>query len=312
MTARTTPKEAGLDQPQPGQPGPAAGGLPQAAPRPGIPWRRRLRRQVPALLLYAVTIAFLIPFFWVLAHSFETPAEFERGHPTLWPAHPTLSNYKTVLVADGFWRPILNSLIVASLTTAITLVFGSLAGYALSRLPIRGRPLVLGLVTLAGFFPMMAMIGPLFNVMTRARLLNTLPGLSLSDLIYTLPLTTWLLAALFGQLPRELEEAAMVDGCGRLTALRRIVIPVAAPAIFTAGIFSFILAWSDFAFSLSFLESPGHFTAPLAIVTLGEGKYQIFYNFIDVALLVTALPIVVLVLLAQRRIVSGLTTGAIR
>jgi ABC-type glycerol-3-phosphate transport system permease component len=159
---------------------------------------------------------------------------------------------------------------------------------------------------------MIAMIGPLFDVMSQVGLLNSLPGLGLSDLIYTLPLATWLLAALFSQLPRELEEAAMVDGCGRLRALRLVILPVAAPALVTAGIFSFILAWSDFAFSLSFLESPGNYTAPLAIVTLGEGKYQIFYNYIDVSLLVTAAPIVVLVLLAQRRIVSGLTTGAVR
>lgn len=278
-----------------------------------MPGRRRAaRRRLRALLLYAVTAAFLVPFCWVLAHSFESAADFEHSAPTLWPAHPTLSNYGTVLVADGFWRPVLNSLIVASITTTVTVLFGSLAGYALARLPIRGRPLLLGFITLAGFFPMIAMVGPLFDVMSQVGLLNSLPGLGLSDLIYTLPLATWLLAALFSQLPRELEEAAMVDGCGRLRALRLVILPVAAPALATAGIFSFILAWSDFAFSLSFLESPGNYTAPLAIVTLGEGKYQIFYNYIDVSLLVTAAPIVVLVLLAQRRIVSGLTTGAVR
>jgi ABC-type glycerol-3-phosphate transport system permease component len=136
--------------------------------------------------------------------------------------------------------------------------------------------------------------------------------LSISDLVKTLPFTTWLLASLFADLPAEIEEAALVDGCGRLRVLWTVVVPLAAPALATATIFSFILVWSDFAFSLAFLESSSRFTAPLAIVMLGQTKYQTFYNLTDASVMVTVLPIFALVLLAQRRIVSGLTSGAVR
>lgn len=270
------------------------------------------RRHWPSVALGVIALLFLFPFLWVLTHSFESAAEFRLNRPGLWPASPTLANYRTVLGSDGFQRYIANSLIVASLTTVITLCCGSLAGYALARLPIRGRGWILGFVTLAGFFPLTAMMGPLFKLMSELHLLNTYIGLSIADLIYTLPLTTWLLASLFGQLPAEIEEAAMVDGCRRLGALWRVVIPLAAPAMATAAIFSFILAWSDFAFSLAFLQTPNRYTAPLAIIDVGYSKYQTFYNYIDAAVIVTALPVFILVLVAQRRIVSGLTAGAVK
>ena len=270
-----------------------------------------LRRHSAGFALFAVTIVFMLPFFWVLAHSLQSTSEFERGGVTLWPAHTTLANYREVIKL-GFLRNVLASLVVASITTVITLVFSALAGYAIARLPIRGRGLILGFVILAGFFPVMAMMGPMYLVFRDLGLLNTWWGVSIADLIYTLPLCTWLLASLFGQLPPEIEEAAMVDGCSRLVALWRVVLPVAAPAIVTAAIFSFILAWSDFAFSLSFLESPTRYTAPRAILFLGTSKFLTDYNLIDATVIVTAIPIFLIVLLAQRRIVSGLTAGAVK
>jgi ABC-type glycerol-3-phosphate transport system permease component len=280
--------------------------------RAGRGTARRWRHRWAALALAVITLIFLVPFFWVLSQSLEPSAEFSRNLPTLWPSHPTLGNYYTVLIRDSFSRSILSSFIVAAITTVITLVLGGLAGYALSRLPIRGRGLVLGFVILAGFFPLTAMMGPLFEVMSHIGLLNTYLGLSIADLIYTVPLTTWLLASLFGQIPMEIEEAALVDGASRLGAVWRIIVPLAAPALVTAAIFSFLLVWNDFAFSLAFLQTANRFTAPLSIVMLSQTKYQVFYNLTDAGVLLTALPIFVLVLFAQRRIVSGLTTGALR
>jgi ABC-type glycerol-3-phosphate transport system permease component len=280
--------------------------------RAGRGTARRSRHRWAALALAVITLIFLVPFFWVLSQSLEPSAEFSRNLTTLWPSHPTLGNYYTVLIRDSFSRSILSSFIVAAITTVITLVLGGLAGYALSRLPIRGRGLVLGFVILAGFFPLTAMMGPLFEVMSHIGLLNTYLGLSIADLIYTVPLTTWLLASLFGQIPMEIEEAALVDGASRLGAVWRIIVPLAAPALVTAAIFSFLLVWNDFAFSLAFLQTANRFTAPLSIVMLSQTKYQVFYNLTDAGVLLTALPIFVLVLFAQRRIVSGLTTGALR
>jgi ABC-type glycerol-3-phosphate transport system permease component len=280
--------------------------------RAGRGTARRWRHRWAAIALAVITLIFLVPFFWVLSQSLEPSAEFSRNLPTLWPSHPTLGNYYTVLIRDSFSRSILSSFIVAAITTVITLVLGALAGYALSRLPIRGRGLVLGFVILAGFFPLTAMMGPLFDVMGHIGLLNTYLGLSIADLIYTVPLTTWLLASLFGQIPMEIEEAALVDGASRLGAVWRVIVPLAAPALVTAAIFSFLLVWNDFAFSLAFLQTASRFTAPLSIVMLSQTKYQVFYNLTDAGVLLTALPIFVLVLFAQRRIVSGLTTGALR
>jgi ABC-type glycerol-3-phosphate transport system permease component len=274
---------------------------------------RWVRRHSAALVLLGVALVFVLPFFWVFAHSLESSGEFEHGAVTLWPSHVTLANYRAIITQDGFLRNVLDSILVASMTTVITLILASLAGYALARLPIRGRGWILGFVILAGFFPIMATIGPLFLMYRKLGLLDTLPGVSIADLIYTLPLCTWLLASLFGQLPAEIEEAAMVDGCSRLTALWRVVVPIAAPAMATAAIFSFILSWSDFAFSLAFLQpSPTRYTAPYAILFNSQSKYLTNYNVLDAMVMVTTLPIFALVLLAQRRIVSGLTAGAVK
>lgn len=130
--------------------------------------------------------------------------------------------------------------------------------------------------------------------------------------MYTLPLATWFLTSFFGQIPKELEEAAMTDGCSRFGALWRVTMRVALPGVFTTAILAFILAWNDFAFALSFLQTPSHYTAPLAIVDLGQSQYQVFYDRIDAAVVIVTIPIALLVIFAQRRIISGFTAGSFR
>jgi ABC-type glycerol-3-phosphate transport system permease component len=284
--------------------------------RPTAPWPtaplRWARAHGASIGLVIVTLGFVLPFLWVITNSLEPLSVQQSGTAHLLPAHPTFENFVRLIADDHFYTYIFHSLIVASLCTAITLVLGSLAGYALARLPVRGRVWIIGFIVLVGFFPVTAMLGPMFRLWTQLHLLN-LVGAGFSDLIYTLPLTTVLLASLFSQLPAEIEEAAMADGCSRLGALWRVVIPLAAPAMATAGIFSFIFAWSDFAFSLTFLQSSGNYTAPLAVQQAGSyAKYATDYGTVDAATLVTALPILVLVLFAQRRIVTGLTAGAVK
>ncbi len=160
----------------------------------------------------------------------------------------------------------------------VTIVVASMAGYALARLRIRGTGAILAFILLAGFFPVLAMIGPLFLVLRYLGMLNNIYPLIIVYLVYTLPISTWLLKSFFEQIPAELEDAALVDGATRLQVLRKVVIPVAVPAVFTAAILSFILAWNDFAFAVSFLTSQAHFTAPLAITTFGQSQFQTFYN----------------------------------
>ncbi len=287
--------------------------------RPPEPWRGRggPRRWPWTRGLFYLGVGFfvlfaLFPFYWVFATSLETAGAFAQGTTGLWPSHLTLQNYVTVFTADHFLQPLANSALVATVTTALTLVLASLAAYALSRLRLRGRGLALGFVLAVAFFPVLAMVGPLFFVFRDLSLLNTYAALVLSYLIYTLPLSIWLLTSFFGQIPREVEEQALVDGATRLQALRKVLLPLAAPGLFTTGILSFILCWNDFVFALSFLETPGKYTVPLAIVNLGQSQYQTFYNLIDASVVVVTVPIAVLVLLAQRRIIAGLTAGSLK
>jgi ABC-type glycerol-3-phosphate transport system permease component len=271
-----------------------------------------LRRAGFALLVTVIVVISLFPFLWILRTSLMSSQEFSEGVTGFLPRDFTLSSYVDNITDENFLRPLLNSLLICLISTVLSVVCATLAGYALARLNIRGAGLVLGFVLFAGFFPVLAMVGPLFLVYRRIGLLDSPAGLVLAYMVYTLPIATWLLKSFFDQVPRSLEEAAMVDGAGRLRVLWHVVIPVAMPAVFTAGIISFILAWNDFAFATSFLQTPEQFTAPLAIVNLGQSQFQVFYNRIDAAVVLITLPVVLLVLFAQRRIVSGLTAGAVK
>jgi ABC-type glycerol-3-phosphate transport system permease component len=201
---------------------------------------------------------------------------------------------------------------VSLATTILTVLIAALAGYALSRTGIRGKGGILGFILLAAFFPAMAIVGPMFIAYKHLALLNTLQGLVICYLILTLPLATWLLTNYFSQIPKELEEAAIVDGSSRVQALRKVIVPVAMPAMFTVAILSFILAWNDFTFVVAFNSAPNSYTAPLAIYNLGQTQYQVFYNLIDAAVVIISLPIALLVIFAQKRIISGLTAGSFR
>ena len=304
-----------------------AGSEAQAAALARTPARKRhVRRRLPTgwplvrealfylLVLLAVAIS-LFPFYWILRTSLETNAEVAQGvggANGLLPSHLSFDAYSNDFTQQHFLTPLLNSAILALGATIVTVVVASLAGYALARLPIRGAGAILAFILVAGFFPVLAMVGPLFLLFKELNLLDNIYPLIIVYLVYTLPIATWLLKNFFAQIPKELEEAALVDGATRLQALRKVVIPVAVPGVFTAGILAFILAWNDFAFAVSFLETPAHFTAPLSIVNFGQSQFQVFYNRIDAAVVIITIPIAVLVLFAQRRIVAGLTAGSFR
>ena len=276
---------------------------------------RRLGRVGWWLLVLVVLAVSLFPFYWILRTALSSNADVAAGvggANGLWPAHATFSNFVDDFTQQHFLRPLINSAVVALATTVVSVLFAALAGYALARLRVRGSGFILGFVLLAGFFPVLAMVGPLFLLYRKLGFLDNIWPLVVTYLVYTLPIATWLLRNFFAQIPVELEEAAMVDGATRLQALRRVVVPVAVPGVFTAAILSFILAWNDFAFAVSFLSSPNQFTAPLAIVNFGQSQFQVFYNRIDAAVVIITLPIAALVLVAQRRIVSGLTAGSFR
>jgi ABC-type glycerol-3-phosphate transport system permease component len=293
-----------------------AAGRPRPAARRRGPGGAKIVREILFYLAVAIVIVIaLFPFYWILRTSLESNSQVAAGvggSNGLLPSHLTGSAFANIFSKQDFLRPLLNSIIVALVTTAVTVVVAALAGYALARLDIRGAGAILAFILLAGFFPVLSMIGPIFLLLRHLGLLDNILPLIVVYLVYTLPITTWLLKNFFEQIPRELEEAALVDGATRLRTLWSVVVPVAVPGVFTAAILAFILAWNDFAFAVSFLTTPAHFTAPLAIVTFGESQFQVFYNLIDAAVVVISIPIALLVLFAQRRIVSGLTAGSFR
>jgi len=284
-------------------------------PRRKTPTGWALVRQIGFYLLVLIAVAIsLFPFFWILRTSLSTRSEIARGTQAvgLLPSHLTFDAYSSDFSQQHFLTPLINSAIVALGATVVTIIVATMAGYALARLKIRGSGAILGFVLIAGFFPVLAMIGPLFLLLKDLKILDSIYPLIIIYLVYTLPIATWLLRNFFMQIPVELEEAALVDGATRTQALRKVVVPVAIPGVFTAAIIAFILAWNDFTFAVSFLSTSERFTAPLSIVTLSQSAFVNNYAELDAAVVVVTIPIALLVLFAQRRIVSGLTAGSFR
>jgi ABC-type glycerol-3-phosphate transport system permease component len=279
--------------------------------------RRLVSRTSFYVLLLIFVVASLFPFYWMVINSLKTDAEFSKGTTSLLPGHISFNAYSNDLLHSSvtglnFGHTLLNSAIVALSATAVTVVISVLAGYALSRTRMRFKAPTLGFILVAGFFPTIAMVGPLFILYRRLGLLNNYLALIIAYLIYTLPIAIWFLGNFFTQIPHQLEEAALVDGSTRLQALRRVILPIAMPGIFTVTILSFILAWNDFLFAVSYMETPDKYTAPLAIIGLGQSQFRVFYNRIDAAVVMVTIPVVLIVMFAQRRIISGLTAGALK
>ena len=261
-----------------------------------------------ALALLVLATAF--PFYWAIVSSLTPEARlFER--PSLVPTALVLDHYRALFTERNFWVPIRNSLIVAGATTAICVTVGGLCAYALARLRFRGKAALLGLILAVSVFPQISVVSPLYLLLRRLHLINTYPGLILPYLTFAMPLTVWLLVGFFRQLPAELEEAAMVDGASRLRALREVILPLALPGLAATAILTFVYSWNEFLFALSFTLGPERQTVPVAIA-LFRGQYQVPWGQILAAAIVATAPVAVLVLLFQRRIVQGLTAGAVK
>ena len=254
--------------------------------------------------------AFLFPMYWALVSSLSPEAELFAS-PSLWPDTLTLEHYRALFGERAFWIPIRNSLIVAGATTVLCVTLGAPAAYALARLRFRGRDTLLATILVVTMFPQISIVSPLYLLLRAMRLLDTYPGLVLPYLTFAMPLTIWLLVGLYRQLPADLEEAALMDGATRWQAFTRIVLPLAAPALATTAILTFIYCWNEFLFALSFTLGPDRQTVPVAIA-LFRGRYQVPWGEILAAAVVATIPVALIVLIAQRRIVQGLTAGAVK
>lgn len=262
--------------------------------------------RIAAALLVA---AFVLPVGWMMLASFLPESQlFERGAST---AALTAAHYRALFDERDFWVPIRNSLVVAGATTALSVSLGATCAYALARLRFRGRDALLALLLGVSMFPQIAVVSPLYLMLREAGLINTYPGLVLPYLTFAMPLAVWLLVGFYRQLPRELEEAARVDGASEARAFRLVMLPLAAPGLATTAILTFLYAWNEFLFALSFTLGPERYTVPVAI-TLFRGQYQVPWGQVLAAAVVATVPVALLTLVFQRRIVAGLTAGAVK
>lgn len=261
------------------------------------------------LVLFALLIAVVLPLLWAGVSSLRPESDLFGGG--VLPRRLVLDHYHSLFRNRQFWIPIRNSFVVAGWTTAFCIAIGSLAAYALARLRFRGKTTVLGLILAVSIFPQISIVSPLFLLLRWLRLINTFPGLILPYLTFAMPLTVWLLAGYFRQIPVELEEAARVDGATRWQVFIRIILPLSAPALATTAILTFLYCWNEFLFALSFTLGPERHTVPVAIA-LFRGQYQVPWGEILAAAVIATAPVVLLVLLFQRRIAQGLTAGAVK
>jgi len=272
---------------------------------------RVLRRIAFATVVAAIVVYAVFPFYWAIVTSFRSgQAIFSTA---LIPGRIDLANYAAVFTEQPFGRNILNSLVVATVTVALSLLLAVPASYALGRVAFRGRSVLLFAFLAVSMFPQIAVLSGMFEIIQRLGLYNRLLGLSLSYLLLTLPFTVWVLTAFMRDLPREIEEAAVVDGASPFVLIWRVLLPLMAPAIVATGLLAFIAAWNEFLFALTFTLSSETRTVPVAIALIsGATGYELPWGNIMAASVIVTVPLVVLVLIFQRRIVAGLTAGAIK
>jgi multiple sugar transport system permease protein len=263
------------------------------------------------LLVVGLVVTFsLAPYLWQLLTSLKSSGEL-ASLPPLLPHHPTLTHYAAIFQERPFGRILLNSGVVAAATTLLCLVLGAPAAFAIARMPFVGRRfLLLGALSVS-MFPPIATVTPLFLVIRGLGLRDTYPALILPYATFALPLTLWMLTSFFREVPQDLYRAAQVDGCTPLQALLKVFLPVSAPGLVSVAILVFIFSWNEFLFALTFTATEASRTVPVEI-SLFPGLHEVPWGEISAASVVVSLPLILLVFLFQRRIISGLTAGAIK
>ena len=273
------------------------------------------RETLNMVLFYVFLVVFVLvsmfPLIWIFKMSIVTKTELFASPPTILPNNPTGQSYGTIFGDPRFQRALINSAIISGVTTVVCLFFGSIAAYAIARLRFRFKGFVMTLILAISFFPAVAIIAPLFIQYSQVGLIDTYWAAIITDVVFALPLTIWILVAFFRELPKDLEEAARVDGATTLQAFRKVIVPLAAPGVFTTAILTFIFAWNEFLFANTFLFDAS--TQPVTVVIPQFATvYTVDYGAQAAAAVVVTVPLVILVLIFQRRIVSGLTAGAVK
>lgn len=287
---------------------------PVSAPRrKPIPVTQILGRVLFWLLIVLILLYTIFPFYWAIISSITPGEQLFSTNVQYWPSTVDLSRYATVLSNRDFTKALLNSVIVATSTVLLSLLIGSIASYAMGRIVFRGRGLILFVMLAMTTFPAIAILGGLFQMVRASGLYNTVFALIFSYTTFTLPFTVYTLTNFFKGMPGELEEAALVDGATPFQTFYKVLLPLAAPGMVTTGLLAFIGAWNEFLFALTFTLDSKARTVPVAIANFsGNTQFELPWGNIMAASVVVTVPLIILVLFFQRRIIAGLTAGAVK
>ena len=259
-----------------------------------------------------VVINGFFPAIWILLTSFKSSTELFQKPITYWPQTPTLQNYVVAAIEQPLFQVFMkNSVIVALLSTVISLIVASFAAYAIARLNLKHRQLILTAIIASSMFPLVTLLVPIFETMRALGWLNSYMALVFPYVVLNLPVCTLILVSFFQSIPRDLENAAMIDGCTRFGTLWRVVLPLSAPGVFTAGILAFVNAWDEFLLALSLNSSAAMRTLPVGI-TLYQGEFTFPWPIISAALVVAIVPVAIVIAIFQERVVGGLTAGGLK
>ncbi|MDO5747486.1 MAG: carbohydrate ABC transporter permease [Actinomycetaceae bacterium] len=275
-------------------------------------WRSRLGNTGSTLGIILIVIFCLAPFYWMFVSSIRPASQiFETS---FWPREISFENYVAVFdPSRGFGQSLINSVIVAGITTVLALIVATVTAYALARLQFRGKAIILTIIIATSMFPLVAIVVPLLKLFTDIGWINTYQSMIVPNLSFALPLAVWNLTSFFKQMPVELEQAAMIDGCTPGQAFRRVILPLAAPGVFTTAIIVFINTWNEFLIAVTMVNDTRIQTAPVAISKFGGvSQFETPYGSQMAAGVVVTIPLVILVLLFQRRIVAGLAAGGVK
>ncbi|WP_426241683.1 carbohydrate ABC transporter permease [Nocardioides sp. LHG3406-4] len=258
----------------------------------------------------------LLPVAWIISLSFKSPEAITTGSPGFLPSDgggAGWQNYSDVLADDQFRRAIINSIGISLIATLLSVIIATLAAYAIARLEFTGKKFVLTLALVIAMFPVVSLVGPLFDMWRTFGIYDTWPGLIIPYMSFTLPLAIWTLSAFFREIPWEMEQAAQVDGATSWQAFRKVIVPLAAPGVFTAAILTFFFAWNDFVFGISLTSTEAARPIPAALsFFVGADPFNRPASLLAAGAVVSTIPIIIIVLLFQRKIVAGLTSGAVK
>ena len=260
--------------------------------------------------LVILLVFLLFPFYWTFVTSIKTPDELHSLNVVYWPQRPTFDAYRHLFETNNFLHPMKNSLVVALITTAVSLTVSLLAAYAFSRFRFIGRKPLMLLFLTNNMFPTVLLLIPLFTIMRRMGLLYTPVSLVLSYTTFTIPFSVWLLNGYLNDLPFDMEEAAMIDGANRATAFVRIVLPVLLPCLMATGVYIFMQSWNEYTFAVLFTNEKSR-TIPVALKML-IGEMGVQWDLITAGGIITIIPVCIMFFFAQKTLVSGLTAGAVK